>query len=300
MKKKDEKDKTANVGSEKIIKVIRIHDEIYPQLLREIKDPPEKLYCIGNMELLKKTMVGIVGSRRSSAYGRWAAKALGENLSKNNITVVSGLAVGIDSCAHTGAVEYEGSTIAVLGAGLDARYPATNLKLRKIIEENGLVLTEYEEGALPTKYTFPRRNRIISGLSQATVVVEGGVNSGAVITAELAAEQGRMVYAIPGNINNEYSLATNKLIKDGAIPLIFFDDLIYDLGQMPVLQIDAIKKLSAEERKILEILRKEGEMNVNEIQKKTSSDIREINGMISVLEIKGLVFSSMGKVFLAK
>ncbi len=279
---------------------INIQDVEYPEILRRINNPPENLYYKGRLNLLKNKMVAIVGSRKSSAYGRWVAKELAERLSMCNLTVVSGLAVGIDTCAHSGAVGNFGSTVAVLGAGLDIRYPTQNLKLRDEIEEKGLVLTEYEEGQPPAKYTFPQRNRIISGLAEAIVVVEGGINSGAIITAEIGVNQGKQVYAVPGNINNEYSIGTNKLIRDGAIPLVLLDDIIYDLGLMPAEEKARSENLSEVEKKVINILRNEGEMDINEIYNKMDNDNSEINGIITVLEIKGIVFSSLGKIFLAK
>ncbi len=282
------------------IETINMSDEKYPENLRNIPDPPKTLYFKGKMDLLNNKMVAVVGSRKSSAYGRWVAKELAQRLSMCNITVVSGLAVGIDTCAHSAAVGSQGSTIAVLGAGMDIRYPVQNLKLRREIEEKGLVLTEYQEGHGPAKYTFPRRNRIISGLAEAVVVVEGGVNSGAIITAEIGGNQGKLVYAVPGNINNEYSIGANKLIRDGAIPLVFLDDIIYDLGLIPAEEKVRNLNLSEEENKLINILRKEGEVDINQIYKKMGNDIQKINGIISVLEIKGIIFSSLGKIFLAK
>ncbi len=280
--------------------IIDIEDESYPDLLREISDPPQKLFCVGNISLLKNRKIAVVGSRKASPYGKWAAIELSKRISNNGITVVSGLAIGIDSCSHSASVEQIGSTIAVLGAGLNCKYPVSNAKLRRIIEEKGLVVTEYEDDIKPTKYTFPRRNRIISGMSEAIVVVEGGVNSGAVITAELAAEQGRVVYAIPGNINSEFSMATNKLIRDGATPLVFFDDILYDLGIKPKFEAESYDGLSEIEFKIVKILKEEGEVDINELYRRMGNDINKINGIISVLEIKGIIFSTMGKIFLAK
>ncbi len=281
-------------------KKITIEEESYPQGLRDIKDPPKELFCLGNLELFNKPSVSIVGSRKTSFYGRWVAKELGKRIARNNITVVSGLAMGIDTCAHESAIKFKGSTIAVLGAGLDYPYPKGNLNLRKEIEKEGLVITEYEDYIRPTKFTFPRRNRIISGISKATIVVEGGINSGAVITAELAGDQGRAVYAVPGNINSENSMGTNKLIKDGATPLVFLDDIIYDLGFSPENEENEYEKLSEKEKKIIDILRKHGEININQIYRIIGKKPEEINGTLTVLEIKGVIFCTMGKIFLAK
>ncbi len=278
---------------------ITIDDEIYPKLLKEIENPPKALYGMGNWELLKNRKVAIVGSRKTTDYGRWVSRTLGEKLSKVNVTVVSGLAVGIDKEAHLGAVKGEGSTIAVLGAGLDINYPAANREIRKIIEQKGLVLTEFEDHIKADRFNFPKRNRIISGLCEKTVVVEGGAKSGAVLTAEIAAEQNREVYAVPGNINSTCSLGTNKLIKDGCTPLVILDELILDLELNPLAPFDN-SNFGQEELKIMEIVRKEGSIEINKLHRVLKMDIAKINGIITVLEIKGAVFTALGKIFVAK
>jgi DNA processing protein len=205
-------------------------DEGYPALLRHIDDPPDPLYYEGDLSLLSRTCVAVVGSRKATDYGRWAALNLARRLSEHGIVVVSGMAEGIDSFAHRGALEGPTPTVAVMGNGLDICFPKMNEALRRRIAEKGLLLSEYTDGTRGARFTYPARNRIISGLCLATVIVEAGLSSGSLITAGHAATQGRSVYAIPGNINRKLSVGCNKLIKDGATPLVFFDDIPGDLG----------------------------------------------------------------------
>ena len=187
---------------------------LYPELLRQIPNPPKKLFCRGNPELLECRKVAVVGSRRYSLYGKQTALMIGKYFGKTELTVVSGLASGIDTFAHTGVLEAGGSTIAVLGTGLDRNYPVKNKPLQEEITEKGLVISEYENDFSGNQYSFPARNRIISGLSEGVVVVEAGSSSGSLITAQFAGEQGRTVYAVPGNINSQFSIGTNLLIRD--------------------------------------------------------------------------------------
>ena len=202
------------------IKTIKITDEKYPKLLKEIYDPPKCLYTIGNIEIFNNLSIAIVGCRDATDYGRKATKYFAYNLAKENVTIISGLAKGIDSFAHIGTLQAKGKTIAVVGNGLDIIYPKENEQLAKeIIKNGGAIISEYPIGTQPKKEHFPARNRIISGLSTGVIVVEAKEKSGALITADFAVEQGRNVYAVPGNINSLNSVGTNNLIKDGAIPV---------------------------------------------------------------------------------
>ena len=189
----------------------------YPDSLRRIYNPPQILYCIGDVELLKCFSIGIVGCRGSSSYGNKIAKIFSSKLSEKGVCIISGLAIGIDKVAHEGAIKNIGKTIAVLGSGIDVIYPKENEELyNKIIENGGLIISEFEPGTPPSKYTFPKRNRIISGLSSGIVVIEAKQKSGTMITVEYALEQGKNVYVIPGNIDSLNSVGTNALIKQGA------------------------------------------------------------------------------------
>jgi DNA processing protein len=272
----------------------------YPLLLPLISDPPKKLYYIGDLSLASKRCVSVVGSRKTTEYGRWAAYTLAQKLAENGVVVVSGLAAGIDACSHAGALRAPGKTIAVLGCGIDLCYPAMNQKLKEQITGAGLVLSEYPPGYQAAVYTFPRRNRIISGISEATVVAAAGLHSGSLITAELAEEQGRAVYALPGNINNVYHLGSNKLIKDGAIPLVVLDDLLEELGIRPIEQEELLNKLSSDEQALVEQLIREGERTVDQLCKSLAKPTSHVNGLVTVLEMKGILRTSMGKIFVAK
>lgn len=286
------------------VKKVYINEETYPVLLKEIKEPPDPLYYVGNLELTQQVCAAIVGSRKTTEYGRGTAKTLGRKLASAGAVVVSGMAAGIDTSAHWGAIEAGTEehvpTIAVLGCGIDICYPKTNRKLWEIIQRRGLVVSEYPPGTQPTRYTFPRRNRIISGLSQATVVIQAPGSSGALITAEMAAEQGRNVYAVPGNINSEYHLGSNKLLRDGAMPLVVLDDLIADLG-LNQKNINLVEELFSEaEKNILIQLAKHGEMTVDQLCLRTKLSVSEVNGIVTILEMKGAVCTELGKIFIAK
>lgn len=282
------------------VKEIGIEDKMFPPFLKLISDPPKKLFCIGNIELMHTTCIATVGARKCTEYGKNVALSLGRRLGENGITVVSGLAKGIDTFCHKGTLEVDGSTIAVLGCGIDLCYPSQNQSLKEEICNKGLVISEYPEGFKPMPYTFPRRNRIISGLSVSTVVVEASNKSGSLITAEEAMNQGRNVYAVPGNITSHYSFGSNKLIRDGAMPLVVLDDILTDIGINPKIDDEISNNMGEDERKIYEVIRQCGEMSVEEIHHKTNIKLSVINGIITVLEMKGIIFSSLGKVFIAK
>lgn len=212
------------------IKKITLDNENYPTLLKQIYDPPKVLYVKGNTDILNNISVAIVGCRDSTKYGNKATQYFAYNLSKNNINIISGLAKGIDSFAHIGALQAKGKTIAVLGCGLDIVYPKENEDLfKEIIKQGGAIISEYPIGTKPKKNNFPARNRIISGLSRAIIVVEAREKSGALITADFAMEQGRNVFSVPGNINSITSVGTNQLIKDGAIPVCNYQDVLNNL-----------------------------------------------------------------------
>lgn len=211
------------------IELITIEDKEYPNKLKLIYDPPIVIYIKGNKKILNEKSVAIVGCRLCTKYGENIAKKLAYNLSLNNINVISGLARGIDSCAHKGSLNGEGKTIAVVGCGLDRVYPEENKELfNKIINNNGAIISEYVIGTKPLAKNFPKRNRIISGLSNGVIVVEAREKSGTLITADFALEQGKEVYAVPGNITNCNSYGTNELIKQGAKSVTNIQDILED------------------------------------------------------------------------
>ena len=206
--------------------MITINDKLYPNKLKELYDKPVVLFAKGNINLMNNNCVAIVGSRECTEYGKNEAQKLSYELAKNNMCIVSGLARGIDKYAHIGAIKAKGNTIAVIGNGLDNIYPYENQKLaERIIENNGLIVTEYIVGTKPDKINFPARNRIISGLSDGIVVVEAKEKSGALITADFGLEQGKEIFAVPGNINCPNSVGTNRLIQDGANIVISYKDI---------------------------------------------------------------------------
>lgn len=211
------------------IEVIPVDDVNYPAALREIYDPPITLFAKGNIAFLGEKSIGIVGSRDATSYGFNTAKELSYSLAQNNIVIVSGLARGVDKAAHIGALNARGKTIAVLGCGIDICYPNENMVIYKEILRRGLIISEYIVGTKPEAGNFPARNRIISGLSNGVVIVEAKAKSGAIITADFALEQGRTVYAIPGNINSIQSEGTNDLIKQGAKTVTSINDVLEDL-----------------------------------------------------------------------
>ena len=213
-----------SLNNEKI-KTIRLDDKNYPEKLKHIYGKPQTLYLLGNEKLLNETSIAIIGCRDSSEYGLNNAYKFGYELAKKGICIISGLARGVDTYSHKGALAAKGKTIAVLGCGLDVIYPPENVELYKqIVMNNGAIITEYPLGSKPEKHHFPARNRIISGLSDGVLVVEAKKRSGTLITVEHALEQGKNVYAIPGNITSKNSYGTNELIKEGAIPVTRIED----------------------------------------------------------------------------
>jgi DNA processing protein len=207
-----------------------LEDPDYPSLLKEISDPPHVLYAQGNIELLNSFSVAMVGSRAATAYGKRAAFTLARDLVKAGATVVSGLAMGVDSEAHRGALSELGATIGVLGCGLDVTYPRQNANLYEEIRKKGLLLTEYPLGTRPDAFRFPARNRIIAGLSRGVVVVEAAKKSGSLITAEMALEEGREVFAVPGQIDSFKSSGAHWLLQQGAKLVQSADDILVECG----------------------------------------------------------------------
>lgn len=213
------------------IYLITLFEKEYPEKLKNIYDKPVALFTVGNIELLKRTSVAIVGSRNCSEYGKYISRKFAYELAKQNICIISGLAKGIDKYSHIGALEARGNTIAVIGSGLDNVYPYENINIfERILKNDGLIVTEYIVGTKPSKMNFPARNRIISGLSDAIAVVEAGSRSGALITADFGLDQGKEVFAVPGNINSYNSQGTNELIKQGASLITKSEDITEVLG----------------------------------------------------------------------
>ncbi|MDD5922065.1 MAG: DNA-processing protein DprA [Eubacteriales bacterium] len=280
--------------------MVRFKDSGYPELLKEIQDPPKTLYYRGNLLVLQGHTLAVVGSRKCTPYGLRIARAIGKRAALNHTVLVSGLARGIDSCAQKACLDAGGTVISVMGNGLDCCYPKEHSSLMAEIARTGLLLSEYPDGTEPRRYMFPRRNRIISGISKGVVVVEAGFHSGALKTAEFAAEQGRSVFAVPGNIGSEQSLGTNKLIQDGAEIVTVIGDPFSALGITSFDDRNSASEqtFSAMERKILFLLRDRGEMLPEDIVESTNISPETILQTITILELKGAVYTSSGRVFL--
>jgi len=281
------------------IKTIKLGEPNYPMLLSHIKNPPKELFYRGDISLGTKLSIAMVGTRKATSYGIWAASNIAEKLAMHDIVITSGMALGIDTYAHKGALKAKGKTIAVLGSGIDICTPSSNRDLMEEIADSGLLISEYPAGTPASKYTFPNRNRIISGVSVATIVVEAGLASGSLITAELAGEQGKEVYAVPGNIDSVYSIGTNKLIKEGALPLVVAEDILDDFKIKRNIDAYALDELGKAEKEMLDYISTKSEVTVDYLCKITGKQPSEINGIITILEIKGMVYTFMGKIFIA-
>ena len=299
------------------IRKITIDDAEYPKNLKNIHTPPKQLYVNGSFIEQDEVAVAVVGSRRASIYGLEMSEKLGFELAVRGVTVVSGMAIGIDTAAHKGALKAKGRTIAVMGSGHNVIYPPQNKKLYEEIAGLGAVITEYESDMEPLAYNFPARNRIISGLSLGVVVVEAARNSGALITANFAAEQGRTVFAVPGRISSATSSGANELIKDGARLIQTVDDILEELSLKEIEPVegpdrqkldDKITKqvkayvhnsLTDDERKIYKVLTDEP-LYIDDIYSKSGLAPQEASKALLGLELKSLIREVPGKNFVRK
>lgn len=326
---------------------ISCFEEAYPKKLLSIKEYPESLYCRGNTELLKKNkIVAIVGSRNCSEYGRKYARLFAKNLAKENICVISGLATGIDSAAHDGSIGEEGKTIAVLGGGLNHIYPASNLWLfNKIKENGGLIISEHEDDAETLISGFPKRNRIITGIADAVLVIEACPRSGSKVSAEYAFKQGKKVYCIPMNLDNKNSAGIIELIDKGAKIVTSPRKLIKDLyggnddgvenvnekekeskkskkyhngnkhdkeeknenaknrrsrkvqNKLPDIQMNIFDEEEIPEKYLDIYLSLEKPLSREEIAQKINKNIRQVNELLTMMEIEGLIEQTAGNMF---
>jgi DNA processing protein len=273
---------------------LRRSERLFPERLRAIFDPPDALYLRGegDLELLARRAVGVVGARSCSPYGANVARMLGRELAAAGLVVVSGLARGIDGEAHRGVLEGGGVTVAVLGCGIDRDYPASNAQLSRRIEESGLVASEYEPGVEPAPWRFPARNRIIAGLCEAVVVVEARERSGALITADFALEEGREVFAVPGEITSSLSAGTNALLKLGATPLTSAQDVLDALAIEPPKAAPAVD-VSPSAAQVLELVR-EAPGGADELTARAALDAGMLSVALTELELAGLVAAADG------
>lgn len=287
--------------------VLTLEDKNYPEILRETFDPPYVLYILGQEGVLRKSSVSIVGARKPTPYGRAVGDRLARDLAECGLVVVSGMARGIDSIAHWAALK-EGETVAVLGSGLEDVYPPENKRLTKAIAEKGAVISEFPINAFPAPFHFPQRNRIISGLSLATLVVEATKKSGSLITARLALEQNREVMAVPGNITSSLSQGTNWLIRDGAKAVTNWDDVVEELP-FPLRRTIFSKRkefkkkpprLEKKEAKILTELSVDKDIHIDKLVERCDLSVSEALSALLNLELKGLIIQLPGKNFLRK
>jgi DNA processing protein len=274
------------------IKILTWKDETYPKRLKEIEQPPPVLYVRGDYLPDDLYAVAIVGTRRVTAYGRQITEELSSYLAANGITVISGLARGVDAIAHQTALKAGGRTIGVLGSGVDKIYPPEHRQLaEQIMMGHGAIVSDYAPGTPPDASNFPPRNRIISGLSLAVVVIEAGETSGALITAEFAAEQGREIFAVPGSILAPQSKGTNKLIQKGALPLLSVNDLMQALNLTRMGAQKAARKVipaDATEARLIGVLGTEP-LHVDEIRNQTELPIEKVSATLALMELKGMV-----------
>ncbi|MFB6182094.1 MAG: DNA-processing protein DprA [Candidatus Magasanikbacteria bacterium] len=272
------------------IECVTISDENYPKLLKEIHDPP---FCLFKKGEIKKEefALGIVGTRKNSKYGKQVTYKIVKKLARSGVTIVSGMAYGIDSFAHKATMQANGRTIAVLGGGLDEKniYPAEHRDLaEEIVDSSGAVVTEYCPGTSPSQYTFPQRNRIISGLSHGVLVVEAGESSGALITADSALDQNREVLAIPHRITDKNGVGVNQLIREGATPVTCPEDIFNEFHLEFDDEQDEIEPENKKEAEIIEFLSEEP-IHIDKIVKKTNLNSSEVTSTLSILEMKGVV-----------
>ena len=281
------------------IKVLTIKSNEYPELLKETDAPPIMLYCRGNIDLLKTECLAVVGTRRATNYGKTMCKKIVNDVAMQGITIVSGLADGIDTVAHKSTLEVNGKTIAVLGAGLLNIYPSSNEGLyNDIIKNGGLIISEYKPSEPVVTYHFPVRNRIIAGLSKATFVVEAGEESGSMHTKNYALDYGREVFALPARINDIYSVGCNKLIKCGqARMLLGSEDIIefYGASKPKEEKIQALS-LSFDEQKIYDALEL-NELGLDELKLNTGIEPKVLLTTLMRLEIRGIIKKLPGNIY---
>lgn len=298
------------------VDILTIRDEKYPMQLRNILNPPRVLYCEGDISLLNKPSVTVIGSRNMSEYGKMMAKNITRDLTKSNVCIVSGMAVGIDAVAHRTCIENSGKTIAVLGSGFNHVFPAENKGLfKEIISSGGCVVSEYVPDTVAQKRFFPERNRIVSGLSMGTVVVEATYRSGTSITAHYALNQGKKVFCIPNCVGSKNSAGIINMLKKGGIIATTGSDILYELGllqeskvsenleqiqekmklqKIEVLEQQELKNLDEQAKQIYFYIKESKIVNLEVISNELKISIQKINVYLTILELKGLIINKSG------
>ena len=292
--KNDFEEKVLEKLNKEDVKIVTIFDEDYPNKLKQIDSAPYLLYYKGNLDFINKISIAVIGSRKATSYGKWAAEKLTRELSEIGVNIVSGLAVGIDTIAHKTALKYKAKTFGIIGCGINLVYPKKNLELYKQISENqGAVITEYPFDTQPVAFNFHDRNRIISGLSEGVLVIEAQEKSGTLITAGHAANQGREIFAVPGNIDSLFSRGTNALIRDGAKITLSIDDIIEEILELKEKVklkntfID-LNTFTDDELEIINCL-KSGKNTIDELEQVTKMETGELLGNLTLLEMKGAI-----------
>ncbi len=272
------------------IEFVTIYDERYPSQLKEIENPPLCLYCLGNLQLLNTSCISIVGSRKPTEYGVVVTSDYAKTLSQAGLTVVSGMAIGVDTFAHHSVLDNNGATIAVLAGGFHHVYPVTNFGLFRELKSDNLVITEASPNTQPTQYLFPFRNRIIAGLSMATIVTEAAEKSGSLSTCNYACEFNRKVFAVPGRINAPYSKGCNMLIKSGKANITLApSDVLEELNIKPQKQKNQAIQLDIKQQIVLDYIKFE-KRTFQEIADETKLSVSELNSILLELELDGLVY----------
>ena len=288
---------------QKGVECITTLDESYPESLKSIDHAPLVLYLKGDSSLLTLSSIALVGSRKATYYGLKVAREFASTFASTGIGVVSGMASGIDTASHQGALQTKGKTIAVLGCGLNHIYPKENTRLFETIGQEGLLVSEFPMDVAPLSYNFPRRNRIISGLAMATVIVEAAVRSGALITVDYALAQNKDVFVVPGNIDSIYSAGTNLLIKEGAKLALSAQDVLEEVGVTIKAELETeVKKeeihvsLSVEEYKIYELI-EAAPSHIDLISARSEQEIGVLMGQMLNLELKGVIKQLPGQFY---
>lgn len=279
-----------------VIKIERT-TKTYSKLLKHIPDPPEVLYCRGNIKLLNTECFAVVGTRSMTPYGREVTQQIVPGLARH-FTIVSGLALGVDAVAHRATLDCGGKTIAILGSGINWITPETNLRLgQDILKNDGLIISEHPGKKPAGKESFPERNRIISGLSKGVLVIEADEKSGSLITARLAGEQDRDVFAVPGNIFSSKSMGPHKLIRTGAKLVASANDILDDYSKLPLAKSARLSTIDPIHATILAVLEAQGPLNIDNIIGYTKLGASEIMGALALMEIQGHIKQMAGGIF---
>lgn len=280
------------------VKILTFIDDEYPENLKNLQDSPPLLYVRGDLKTEDNNAIAIVGSRRATVYGKLVAERFASEFARAGVTVVSGMARGIDSSAHKSTLKNGGRTIAVFGCGIERIYPPENKELMHEIIRNGACVSEFPIGTLPLAGNFPTRNRIISGLSRAVVVIEATMHSGTFSTVEWALEQAKDVFAVPGNVTSPMSMGTNKLILDGAKPVTAASDVLDFLGIHPGLE-ERVKQinLSGDEKKVFESLSYDP-IQIDELSENLHIQVSKVSAILLTLELKEIVRQLPGRYFI--